>query len=201
MRMNRRNVLVGLGTIVAGGGAALGTGAFSSVEADRTVNVSVEGDSSAFLQLDPSPSGYANNTDGTLQIDLDANGPSSGNGLNANATTTIGPLFTAGNESDGGIDLHITADGSASNITVNEGTAIENTVTDGTNDLGTIEFIFMDSGDKAIVSNDGSNSVNIAQTNTEDITLKINVPDINPSNIDSSTFLDTITIVANDDGT
>ncbi|MFP8889648.1 hypothetical protein ACLI4U_07735 [Natrialbaceae archaeon A-CW2] len=46
MRANRRNVLIGLGTIVAGGGAALGTGAFSTVEAQRTVNVNIidEGD-------------------------------------------------------------------------------------------------------------------------------------------------------------
>ncbi|MCU4751892.1 hypothetical protein OB919_07835 [Halobacteria archaeon AArc-curdl1] len=41
MRANRRNVLIGLGTIVAGGGAALGTGAFSTVEAQRTVNVNI----------------------------------------------------------------------------------------------------------------------------------------------------------------
>ncbi|MGQ3411527.1 hypothetical protein ACT4ML_04595 [Natrinema sp. LN54] len=47
--MNRRNVLVGLGTIVAGGGAALGTGAFSSVEANRTVSVTTSGDADALV--------------------------------------------------------------------------------------------------------------------------------------------------------
>ena len=52
MSMNRRNVLVGLGTIVAGGGAALGTGAFSSVEAGREATISTEGDGAALLQLD-----------------------------------------------------------------------------------------------------------------------------------------------------
>ena len=41
MRMNRRNVIVGLGTIVAGGGAALGTGAFSTATANRTLKVNV----------------------------------------------------------------------------------------------------------------------------------------------------------------
>lgn len=49
--MNRRNVLVGLGTVVAGGGAALGTGAFSSVEAERTVTVETVGDDAALLQF------------------------------------------------------------------------------------------------------------------------------------------------------
>ena len=201
MRMNRRNVLVGLGTIVAGGGAALGTGAFSSVEADRTVNVNVAGDSSAFLQFDPSVSGYAENTEGTLQINLDANGPSSGSGLNANATTTIDPLVNAGNESDGGIDLYIKTDDS--NATVNEGAAIENTVlysSDGS-EAGTIEFIFKDSSDAVIVSSDGTNSVNITQGRSENISLKINVPEMDTTDIDTSTLLSEITIVANDDGT
>ena len=41
MKMNRRNVLIGMGAIVAGGGAALGTGAFSSVEAERSVDVNI----------------------------------------------------------------------------------------------------------------------------------------------------------------
>lgn len=37
----RRNVLIGLGTIVAGGGAALGSGAFSTAEATRDLDVNV----------------------------------------------------------------------------------------------------------------------------------------------------------------
>lgn len=41
MRLSRRNVVVGLGTIVAGGGAALGSGAFSSTEAQRELEVNI----------------------------------------------------------------------------------------------------------------------------------------------------------------
>ncbi|WP_440770950.1 hypothetical protein [Natronorubrum sp. DTA28] len=41
MNMNRRNVIVGLGTVVVGGGAALGSGAFSSTSAERTLEVNV----------------------------------------------------------------------------------------------------------------------------------------------------------------
>ncbi|MFU8868486.1 hypothetical protein [Natronococcus sp.] len=52
MKLNRRNTLIGLGTIVAGGGAALGTGAFSTVEAGRSVDVSTAGDDSALLELE-----------------------------------------------------------------------------------------------------------------------------------------------------
>ncbi len=41
MNMNRRKVLTGLGGLAIGGGALLGTGAFTSVEAARAVEVNV----------------------------------------------------------------------------------------------------------------------------------------------------------------
>ena len=43
--MKRRTILLGLGTAIAGGGAVLGTGAFTTVEADRSVSVNVAEDS------------------------------------------------------------------------------------------------------------------------------------------------------------
>ncbi|OAQ51921.1 hypothetical protein HTG_14815 [Natrinema mahii] len=39
--MNRRNLLLGLGTVVASGGAALGSGAFSTADANRELEVNV----------------------------------------------------------------------------------------------------------------------------------------------------------------
>ncbi len=39
--MNRRNVLTGLGGLAISGGALFGTGAFTSVSAERTVEVNV----------------------------------------------------------------------------------------------------------------------------------------------------------------
>ena len=51
MRMNRRNVLVGLGTIVAGGGAVLGTGAFDTVTAERNADFTVTNDGSSLVGL------------------------------------------------------------------------------------------------------------------------------------------------------
>ncbi|MFC7072059.1 hypothetical protein ACFQJ7_04120 [Halovenus rubra] len=41
MKMNRRNVLTGLGGLAIGGGALVGSGAFTSVEAERDVEVNV----------------------------------------------------------------------------------------------------------------------------------------------------------------
>ena len=50
--MNRRTFVLGLGTIATGSAAAVGSGAFTSVEADRNISVETADDSAAFLQLD-----------------------------------------------------------------------------------------------------------------------------------------------------
>ncbi len=100
MKMNRRNVLVGLGTIVASGGAALGTGAFSSVEADRTVNLQTSGDSSALLQLDPAGTqNVASQTGDTLEFDQHS--------VNENARTEFQPGFTITNNGDNSVGVYI----------------------------------------------------------------------------------------------
>ena len=67
MAMNRRNVLIGLGTVAAGGGAVLGTGAFSTVEAERTVSIETSGDSGAVVQFSTSSNIGGSNGD-TIQF-------------------------------------------------------------------------------------------------------------------------------------
>ena len=49
--MKRRNFIVGLGATAAGGTAVLGSGAFSSVEGERTVTVETADDNDAYLRL------------------------------------------------------------------------------------------------------------------------------------------------------
>ena len=68
--MKRRNFIAGLGALSAGGAAALGTGAFSSVEAERDVSVELADDADAYLALE-STSQYAEpNGDGVLELDF-----------------------------------------------------------------------------------------------------------------------------------
>jgi hypothetical protein len=87
--MSRRTFFATLGTATAGTSAAVGTGAFTSVSADRSVNVQVADDSNAFLGLVPGETGLATEAGGTLQINLDGTGtPASG--VNFNAVTQIG---------------------------------------------------------------------------------------------------------------
>lgn len=98
MRLNRRNVLIGIGTVAVGSGAALGSGAFTQVSAERTMTVDVAGDANAFLALEAVASTSAvTDTGGTdsneLEIDLsDSLTGAAGQGVNDNATTYIGEL-------------------------------------------------------------------------------------------------------------
>jgi hypothetical protein len=101
---------------VAGGGALIGTGAFTTVEAQRTVNVETTGDASAFLGLAPvnrtDDRGTATNStaatsseneyvsdpgDGTIEIDLDGVDNDDADGLNQNARTTFRNLVQVTN--------------------------------------------------------------------------------------------------------
>ena len=84
MRLTRRNALIGLGTVAAGAGVIGGTGAFTSVDANREVEISTTGDSSANVQLTVDPlnkhgAGLNDDSDNTVQINFDR--------LNQNATT------------------------------------------------------------------------------------------------------------------
>jgi len=91
MKSNRRSVLIGLGALTVGGGAVFGTGAFSQVEADRTVNVNVEDDANAFLGL-TSASGagdYVDETGDAIVIDIGVDGT---DGVNTDAVTTFNEL-------------------------------------------------------------------------------------------------------------
>jgi hypothetical protein len=55
--MRRRTLLAGLGSLVASGSLAVGTGAFSTTRAERTVSVGVADDASAVLELKQRGSG------------------------------------------------------------------------------------------------------------------------------------------------
>jgi len=108
--MNRRNVLIGLGGVVAGGGALLGTGAFTTVEAQRTVSVETAGDADAFLGLAAARDNYQEENfvtegeDGTIQINLDEDSPGEGDGLNQNARTVFRNLVTVSNQGTQTVD-------------------------------------------------------------------------------------------------
>ncbi|RDZ63969.1 hypothetical protein C5B90_12745 [Haloferax sp. Atlit-12N] len=104
MAINRRNILIGLGALVGGGGALVGTGAFTTVSAAREVSVSTAGDGSAFLSITGDGEYVTDDSsDGTLTIDLGSVGTdassNAGSGFNQEAITTLSDVLTIGNNS------------------------------------------------------------------------------------------------------
>ncbi|WP_144426048.1 hypothetical protein [Halanaeroarchaeum sulfurireducens] len=106
--MQRRKFLATVGSLTAGSAAALGTGAFTSVTADRSVTVEVAGDSEAYLGLEAvsaSPnSQYVEKSDGEISFDFSAadNDGSpvdgGGNGFNPDSETRINDLLHVTNQ-------------------------------------------------------------------------------------------------------
>lgn len=137
MRMNRRNVLVGLGTIVAGGGGALATGAFSSVEADREVTVNTAGDGSAFLTLKGDDAYVESDNSDTLTIDLGAGD----NGFNEEARTVVEGIVDATNNAADGNGITVGFDDGSGSLVdstvINFGDGSDNAVAEVTLYWGT----------------------------------------------------------------
>jgi len=109
--MQRRKFIVGLGSLAAGGAAAMGTGAFASVEATRSVGVTVAGDSSAYLGLeDTSP--YAEINGKQLSLNFAAN-DNNGDGINADSVSTFDGVFRMTNNGPNELDVTIDKSGLA----------------------------------------------------------------------------------------
>lgn len=108
--MKRRTVLLGIGAATAGSATLFGTGAFTSVSANRDVAVDVADDSDAFLQIQPATDGsgnelpnaqYAQETNGTVELNFtDGNNSISGGGggFNADAETGVSEVFEVRNQ-------------------------------------------------------------------------------------------------------
>lgn len=131
--MKRRNLLIGMGSIAAGSAATLGTGAFTTATAERTVDVNVASDQSGFVTIQALNETYASETgDGQLELDFNPDsgvgvGDNTPQGLNADATFNFDEVFRIANEAAQGDmrvvieatgfeleSLELTADGSDS---------------------------------------------------------------------------------------
>lgn len=112
--MNRRQLLTGLGAAAAGGGTALGTGAFTSVEASRSVDVSVANENEAYLALSPTGSENAtfvtqdSSANNELAIDInDATGTQGGDGVGLDSVYEFDSLFQVENQGTQEIEVTI----------------------------------------------------------------------------------------------
>ena len=111
--MNRRKFVIRLGAASAGGSALIGSGAFTSVSAERDITVNVSDDSSALLELDPDSldnSAYAIESDGSTGIDISksASGDFSGEGVSPFALTEIEEVIEVTNQGTQEVEVEVT---------------------------------------------------------------------------------------------
>ena len=99
--MQRRNFLIGAAGTAIGGSALVGSGAFTSVEADRSIDVSTAGDQSALLGFEPGDANgqYAVFDDDTLSIEIPK--------LNKEARTVVRDIFSIRNNSQNNILVQV----------------------------------------------------------------------------------------------
>lgn len=74
--MKRRQVVGLFGALAAGGATAIGSGAFSSTEARRTISLEIEGDEAAYLHMEPTDefdANFATINESTDLIQFDVN--------------------------------------------------------------------------------------------------------------------------------
>lgn len=113
MKITRRNTIIGLGTIAAGAGVIGGSGAFDSVSADRSFEVSVSGDAAALLGLTVTNETIAGTetVDGNdiIYFQLDSDETSSGSpAINEEALTKFYDAFEVANNGSQEVNLSVT---------------------------------------------------------------------------------------------
>ena len=110
--MNRRKLLTAIGALSAGGAIVNGTGAFTSVQADRDVAVQVASDANAFLSLQAiGPNApYTTTENGQLGIDLTGSNATGagGQGVNTSAVTVFEDMFEVRNQGTQDVEVEIT---------------------------------------------------------------------------------------------
>ena len=98
MDMNRRNVLIGLGTAAAGSSIAFGSGAFTQVDANRDVTIEIDADDGAIVQLtDESDTDLVRLEDDVFEIDT-SNITDGDSGFNTDSVIQIGSVNEGGDE-------------------------------------------------------------------------------------------------------
>ncbi|WP_439027425.1 hypothetical protein [Haloarchaeobius sp. DT45] len=106
--MQRRKFLVGLGSLAAGGAAAMGSGAFTNFSAGRKVTADVVTDENAFLGIEPVDE-RTTLTNGELSLNFGGGNP--GGGLNPDARTGFFDLFRLTNQGQNNIAVAVGVNG------------------------------------------------------------------------------------------
>lgn len=166
--MNRRNALLGLGAVVTGGGALLGSGAFTSVTADREVSISVNDDASSYVELVANNTQIANNSGGSANNQLALNADK----LNPDATTVFEDAFDVTNTNSNARYLQIPSI-STSNTNTLEFVAFAN-INDVSSDVNlSTDYVELAGGATITVGLDITTADTAAGTDNTTATIKV----------------------------
>jgi hypothetical protein len=108
--IERRKFLIGAGDTAIGASALVGSGAFTSVDANRSLNVTTEDDANALLELEamdtPNGNTYVDDSNGAISIDISDD---QADGVNDDALTVVRDLFRVTN--NGSQSVYVWAEG------------------------------------------------------------------------------------------
>jgi len=108
--MKRRKFVVGLGSLAAGSAAAMGTGAFSVVQADREKTTAIRNDNNAYLAFKNPRNPYASYNNGLIEFDFSSDNGHGGQGLNDVADTRFNNLFEVENQGTNDVYVWLATD-------------------------------------------------------------------------------------------
>lgn len=122
MPTNKRKWIMALGLVAVMTGVVFGTGAFTQVEADRTVDVDVADDSDALLGIYETTGNYTRVNPGpagaqTVEIVLNDSSSATGIGVNDNAVTTIDSVLNISNQGTQPVDIDVEGGPTGVNLT------------------------------------------------------------------------------------
>jgi hypothetical protein len=118
--MRPKGKLLALLVMFAAVAGLTATGAFTTVEAERTAEINATGDASALLGLEPQGSAISSTSGGELLLQLNGSGNANDNqdaeGVNQNATTDFGQVLKITNNGQDTVDvkIEVSSDGVAS---------------------------------------------------------------------------------------
>ena len=153
--MRRRKLLIGIGAAAAGGSAAFGTEAFTSVQAERNVDVAVAGDRSSFVAIQPLSSSNASTyvdteSDNTVEIELDGD-RGSGEGVTQDAITQLEDLFRVVNQGSQEVSVYFEDDSDAVTFRVTRSASTSTTGSNGQSLEGPDNSVELGVGEQVVV--------------------------------------------------
>lgn len=104
--MNRRKLILGIGSAASAGALTFGSSAFSFGEVERDAAVGLTGDDSALLEFNATSDYASINSDGLLELDFTADG-TGGHAINPGGTFGYEGVFEITNQGDRDVDLRV----------------------------------------------------------------------------------------------